>query len=96
MCGVRRVGRRKRKNMRKLFVMLVFQPIQYLRKRRIEKDNRELMLFVTGNCWSWSTLTSSGKGFDLPAIEYVSFARPTMSYGLFCSAIRAWIKTGTR
>ena len=25
-----------------------------------------------------------GEGFDLPAIEVVSMARPTMSYGLFC------------
>ncbi len=25
-----------------------------------------------------------GEGFDVPAIEVVSFARPTMSYGLYC------------
>jgi superfamily II DNA or RNA helicase len=38
--------------------------------------NRELLQLVNVDLF--------GEGFDLPAVEVVSFARPTMSYGLYC------------
>jgi superfamily II DNA or RNA helicase len=49
-----------------------FLRLQILRRFK----NRELLQLVNVDLF--------GEGFDLPALEVVSFARPTMSFSLFC------------
>lgn len=49
-----------------------------------EKErNRLIRHFKEGKIQVLVNVDLFGEGFDLPAIEVVSFARPTMSYGLF-------------
>lgn len=48
-------------------------------------DLRDAILkrFARGELWQLVNVDLFGEGFDLPAIEVVSFARPTMSYALY-------------
>jgi superfamily II DNA or RNA helicase len=47
------------------------------------KRNRAVDMLESGELLQLVNIDLFGEGFDLPAIECVSFARPTMSYGLY-------------
>jgi superfamily II DNA or RNA helicase len=46
--------------------------------------HRQLMRLRRGEILQVTNVDLFGEGFDLPAIEVVSFARPTKSFGLYC------------
>ena len=52
-----------------------------------KKRNEAVAALGRGDLKNLVNVDIFGEGFDLPAIEVVSFARPTQSYGLFCQQL---------